>query len=258
MDTAATESRSGLRLRLPYDWLFLTLVLLTLIGNGLYNAVQKVKFAAQRSNEGCHVKQLALGLLNYAEDNGHLPPAYTVGPDGKPWHSWRIEILPYTGYQDLYDQYRFDEPWDGPNNRQLHDKMPSIFRSSFVEDEESQYTNYLAVTGPNTLWPGAEPLPLDVTGDKIGDTIMLISDPESTVHWLEPSDFPVDQFETWPSRVTGSKYGLVDTQIGVANGSTHYMPFDISPEVFRVATAITSDKSVDISDGQWQLRPADE
>ena len=71
-----------------------------------------------------NIKQIALALLMYEQAHGSFPPAYTADADGTPLHSWRVLILPYIEQQRLYDQYDFDEPWDGPNNSQLHGMMP--------------------------------------------------------------------------------------------------------------------------------------
>src|SRR5215813_429619 len=62
-----------------------------------------------RANCQDNLKNLALAAVKYAEDHdGRLPPAYVLGKDGKPWHSWRVLILPYIGQKELYDTYRFD------------------------------------------------------------------------------------------------------------------------------------------------------
>jgi hypothetical protein len=58
------------------------------------------------------LRQIGLALQNYHDQHGSFPPAYTLGPDNKPWHSWRVLILPQLGEQKLYQEYRFDEPWD--------------------------------------------------------------------------------------------------------------------------------------------------
>ena len=34
-------------------------------------------------------------------------------------HSWRVLILPYFCMGDIYNQYNFNEPWNGPKNRLL-------------------------------------------------------------------------------------------------------------------------------------------
>ena len=36
-------------------------------------------------------------------------------------------LLPYLDRQDLFDAYRFDEPWNSPNNASLADKIGDIF-----------------------------------------------------------------------------------------------------------------------------------
>ena len=60
-----------------------------------------------------------MAVANYHETFGSFPPAFVNGPDGTPWHSWRVLILPYLQQQKLYESYNFAEPWNGPNNRTL-------------------------------------------------------------------------------------------------------------------------------------------
>ena len=55
----------------------------------------------------------------YEDEHGCFPPAYVADASGRPMHSWRVLILPYLDQQQLYDQYDFSEPWNGPNNQQL-------------------------------------------------------------------------------------------------------------------------------------------
>lgn len=42
-------------------------------------------------------------------------------------HSWRVLILPYIGEDALYNTYKFDEPWDGPNNIKLLNQIPRLY-----------------------------------------------------------------------------------------------------------------------------------
>ena len=70
-------------------------------------------------------------------------------------HSWRVLILPFLDQNELYGSYRFDEPWNGPNNSKLHDVIVDVFRCP--EDHgrsKSNQTSYVAVVGPETIWPG--------------------------------------------------------------------------------------------------------
>ena len=56
-----------------------------------------------------------MAVAHYRESKGKGPPAYIVGPDGRPWHSWRVLILPYIAKEELYNEYNFSEPWNGPS-----------------------------------------------------------------------------------------------------------------------------------------------
>lgn len=47
-----------------------------------------------------------------------MKPEY-LKPDGTPYLSWRVHILPFLGRAALYDQFKKDEPWDSRHNNQL-------------------------------------------------------------------------------------------------------------------------------------------
>ena len=55
-------------------------------------------------------------MHNFHAITNHFPPAVIFGPDGKPWHSWRVLILPYLEENELYNAYDFSQPWDSPRN----------------------------------------------------------------------------------------------------------------------------------------------
>ncbi|MBL9125299.1 MAG: DUF1559 domain-containing protein, partial [Planctomycetaceae bacterium] len=66
-----------------------------------------------------NLRLIANALDNYAQVFGRYPPISTPGADGSPAHSWRVLLLPYFGkpaLEHIYDQYHFDEPWNGPSN----------------------------------------------------------------------------------------------------------------------------------------------
>lgn len=101
-----------------------------------------------------NLRQIGLAMHNYHDTYRRFPPGVIYGPDGKPWHSWRVLILPFLDQQALYDQYDFDEPWDGPNNRNLLEKIPSIYRDPIYGERMDHDTHYAAITGPGTGFPG--------------------------------------------------------------------------------------------------------
>src|SRR5204863_151662 len=100
-------------------WWIAEAIVVVLLGYWLTTAIRDAHEAARRSNCKGELKQIGLALLNYREVYGCFPPAFIADESGRPMHSWRVLILPYIDHVSLYYEYRFDEPWDGPNNRKL-------------------------------------------------------------------------------------------------------------------------------------------
>ena len=68
--------------------------------------------------------------------------------NGKPLLSWRVQLLPFLEYAELYNQFKLDEPWDSENNLKLLEKMPSTFASPRVKVKNKGYTVYQGFVGP--------------------------------------------------------------------------------------------------------------
>jgi hypothetical protein len=140
-------------------------------------------------------KNVTLALMNYASQNDDtLPPPYIADENGKPMHSWRVLLLPLLDQRELYNQYRFDEPWNGPNNSKLAKRMPRCYACPDRHTKNSTTTNYLLPVGPNAAFtPGVERTLDEISkADGQGNTILILCDPNSNVNWLEPRDFEVE------------------------------------------------------------------
>ncbi|MCA9111733.1 MAG: DUF1559 domain-containing protein [Planctomycetaceae bacterium] len=136
-----------------------------------------------------NLKQIMLAMHNYADVNGSYPPASVADNQGRPIHSWRVLILPYIDQRELYDKYRFDEPWDGPNNRQLHDILVPTYICP-DQPRETRDTSYVAIVGPETMWPEGEPRkPNEAWREKL----MVAEVSQSGIHWMEPRDIEATQ-----------------------------------------------------------------
>lgn len=86
-----------------------------------------------------------------------LTSAYIADANGKPLHSWRVLILPYIEQESLYQQYRFDEPWDSKHNLAIAEQIPYLFQCpSRSARTRGLFTSYVAVVGDETMWPGRE------------------------------------------------------------------------------------------------------
>ena len=171
--------------------LMIAAILLALLVRG----VQHVREAARQGACEGRLNQMQLALTNYHDVHGHFPPAYIVGPDGKPWHSWRVLILPFMEVSNVYDSYRFDEPWNGPNNRLLTDKIYlKIFQCPSRTDYGKAYhTNIVAIVGDSTAFPGGGWTQLSDFRDGGKHTILLAEYGNSDIHWMEPRDLNVGE-----------------------------------------------------------------
>jgi prepilin-type processing-associated H-X9-DG protein len=154
-------------------------------------AISSARQAAQRNVCVNNLKQIVLALLNYESANGSFPPPHVAGASGKPAHSWRVLILPYLGEQALFQGYSLNEPWDGPNNSKLAVRIPEVYRCpSRADDAASKRveTQYFAVVGPETGWPGGAGRNIRQFSDGTAKTVMVIEATGLGVHWMEPRD----------------------------------------------------------------------
>lgn len=139
------------------------------------------------------IQQLVVALQNYEATHGHLPPAYIADENGKPMHSWRVLILPHLDQQAIYDQYDFDEPWNGPNNSKLINKLDP---KSVLFQGEYQTKNYLTsfklVTGPGTAFDQDHTVKLSDLAAGGNQTIGVVDEMSKPVCWMSPEDVTVD------------------------------------------------------------------
>jgi prepilin-type processing-associated H-X9-DG protein len=151
-------------------------------------------------------------------------------------HSWRVLILPFLEQKPLYDQYRFDEPWDGPNNRQLADKIVRIYSCDTDHPKPSTETSYVAIVGPDTCWPGDQPRKLNEITDGSSNTILVAEIHNSGIHWMEPRDLHVLQMAPTISPTAGqgiSSDHPHGANVVYADGSTRWLPDTIPADVLR-------------------------
>lgn len=201
----------------------------------LSGPIKDAQEAARRSSCKCKLKQFGLALHNYHDVHGAFPPAFVLGPDGQKWHSWRVLILRELEQSPLYDAYRFDEPWDGPNNRKLIEKMPEIFACpsqpcpakkavllsigvlacSGGPSAESGFTSYAAVLGQDCAFRGALPVSIQDVTDGMSNTMMIGECTRTKIPWTKPDDIDIAFFsklggpEGFGSRHDGGSHFLM-------------------------------------------------
>lgn len=118
----------------------------------------------------------------------------------------------------LYDAYRFDEPWDGPNNRKLLAMMPSLYACPSRPCEkhsatllaigtlacsdrpspsvENGFTSYAAVFGRDWVFRGDQPVSMKEMTDGTSNTLLIGECTRTKIPWTKPDDVNIESHPT--------------------------------------------------------------
>jgi prepilin-type processing-associated H-X9-DG protein len=217
--------------------------LLGLAGYGSYlgyrearTAVERVRADADRVQSQNNLRQIGIAVHNYEASNGCVPAAGFGQRPGQPRASWRVHLLPYLEEQDLYNQYNFDEPWDGPNNSKLLTRMPRVYALPGDTAAPPGHTYYQALVSP----PGARPSAVfskeptarvrftDIT-DGTSNTIM-VAEAAAPVPWTKPDDLEFTPAGPLPR--LGWHYNN-RCNVLYADGAVRAVPSTVSPATLR-------------------------
>jgi serine/threonine-protein kinase len=156
----------------------------------LVHDVDAIREHSYRAADANNLRLIALAMQNYHNTYGHLPPAVVVGRDGQPLLSWRVELLPFLEQNNFYREFHLDEPWDGPHNAPLLDRMPRLYSSPKKSADRSPHDTYYQVfTGEPAEAPfggGRVPKFRDFT-DGPANTFLVVEG-GTAVPWTKPAD----------------------------------------------------------------------
>jgi len=162
------------------------------IGAVFAEAAKKVQEAAARMTAQNNLKQIGLAMHNHHNAVGTIA-IHGIGPKGqvlanakqKPLLSWRVAILPYVEQDNLYRQFKLDEPWDSPHNKELIEKMPKLFEP-VGKPTKPGYTHSQMVVGPNAMALPVARIPASFP-DGTSNTIAVVEAAEPVI-WTKPDD----------------------------------------------------------------------
>ena len=196
----------------------------------LLPAVQAAREAARRAQSMNNLKLIGLALHNYHDANKTLPPAYTTGKDGRPGLSWRVLILPYIGEQELFEQFRLDEPWDSEHNKPLAARIPKVYVSPNYAGPAGK-TIYLGIGGERGVFGGKEGVPFAKIKDGTANTIAVVEgNNESAIEWTKPDVFVPDDAD--PTKgLKGLRPGGFNALM--CDGSVRFMSEKILPQTLK-------------------------
>ena len=184
-----------------------------------------------------NLKQIGLALHNYHDQYKTFPPAFVRGPDGKPWHSWRVLILPKLEEEKLYSEYRFDEPWNGPHNSRLLKRRPEVFCCVTAKSHiPAEHTTYSAIVGDETAWPGPTGVSVKEFLDGTSNTVLVVEMRDANIPWLAPDDLWFEEAGIVPAEKPGrrpSSWHTSGMNVLLGDGAVRFVNSTIDPVIWR-------------------------
>lgn len=147
----------------------------------------ELSVAARRRKAFDNLQKINEALLLYVAKKGHFPKAHSTNAGGVPTLSWRVELLPYLGYAELYKKFDFKRAWNMPPNKELLQFIPDAYVSPERFDVK---TNYLFPVDQAFMFGQNRVISPTRIDDGAENTIMLIEVNDAhAVNWTEPKDF---------------------------------------------------------------------
>ena len=176
----------------------------------------KIQTAAAAQTSANNLKQIGIALHNYHDSIGNFPPAAVCDKTGKPMLSWRVLILPYVEQDNLYKQFKLDEPWDSEHNKKLIEKMPKVYAIPGKTPPGGTETHYRVFVGNGAGFDWLMGGKIVNITDGTSNTIMCATAAEA-VPWTKPDELAFD-----PDKDMGKLLGMVVNgrcQVGMFDGS---------------------------------------
>ncbi|HJZ89319.1 MAG TPA: DUF1559 domain-containing protein, partial [Gemmataceae bacterium] len=197
------------------------------------------------------LREIGLAMHNFESVFQHLPPPFLRDKDGKPMKSglsWRVHILPFIELDNLYRQFKFDEPWDSEHNKKLIAQMPRIYQGLSKKLNDEGKTIFVVPAGKGTMFPPDGPMTIARVEDGTANTIMAsLADDDHAVVWTKPDDITID----WKNPLKGFRAGADGWLVLMGDGSLRRFAGNLDA---KKATALLTAAAADLI----ELDPADE
>ncbi len=177
---------------------------------------EEIEYTAPRMTSQNNLKQIVLALHNYHDSMGSFPSGAILDKKGKPLLSWRVAILPYIEQENLYQQFKLDEPWDSDNNKKLIEKMPKIYLLPSSEDKAG-HTRYRVFVGKDAVMGfDKKNITLANITDGTSNTGAVFESADAVI-WTKPDEMEFDMKKTTTKSLYFDKRGK--TVVSFLDGS---------------------------------------
>jgi prepilin-type processing-associated H-X9-DG protein len=193
----------------------------------------KPQMASARARSSNNLKQIGLAMHNYHDMNGVFPAAAIVNKKGKPLLSWRVAILPYIEQENLYKQFKLDEPWDSEHNKKLAEMVVKTYVLPYNDSDPKKlhYTNYRLFVGNGAVFDTVQGCKITDIRDGTSNTLMVFEGAESTP-WTKP-----DEIEFDPKKPMAKHLRFQDNSVCnilMCDGSVRAVSSKLSEDILRL------------------------
>ncbi|MBA4186867.1 MAG: hypothetical protein C0467_02495 [Planctomycetaceae bacterium] len=191
-----------------------------------------VTVAAARDAHLTNLKQIGLGFQN-ANDTFQNIPTGIADKNGKVGLSWRVALLPFLEQENLYKEFKLDEPWDSEHNKKLIVKMPKIYAPSNMNT--FGYTFYRSFSGKDTVMPpptrmfaaGATVTAMSLATIPDGSSnTLLVAEAYDPVIWTKPDELAFTPGS--PPKLGGGVFSNGFCAL-FADGTARFLPMNLTP-----------------------------
>lgn len=201
-----------------------------------------ITISSSRAQSQNNLKQIGLAMHNYHASYNTLPPAAICDKNGKPLLSWRVAILPYIEQDNLYKQFKLDEPWDSEHNKKLAMAIPKTYLLPGDQQKHALPSTYYRVFyGNDAMFDLKKGTTFAQITDGLSNTIMVVEAADA-VPWTKP-----DELEYDPNKAPKLGFHFGDRcNVLFGDGAVHALKKNIDANVLHLLIQRSDGKPVNI------------
>jgi hypothetical protein len=232
----------------------LLVLALTTVGCSKVKEQQAAADRAATNEAKERLRQIGLAMHQVESDSF---PAGILTTNNRVGLSWRVQLLRFLDKQDLYNQFKLDEPWDSEHNKKLIDKMPEVYATPGVKTPRG-YTHVRSFVAigethiafiPNPehrrdkrLRPaGGSAVGRRKSGINDGTSwTLMMAEAAEAVPWTKPGELEYDPAKPLPKLgvLPGGFLGVM------CDGRVVLFPEDLPPDTLRALITINGDETI--------------